>query len=439
MPQTPVPQESPRAGAVLCPGAPDKGRGDGARVRVRILEGIQESRSWDFARPQAVESYSEPAFGLLHVPLRYTDKGLIADRSDPYMLVASGRLALAQGTYRVWLRSRGAARLLLDGKSIVETSFLSPNSDTHELLPTINRVREPGIHPLPVGHQEKMVTIPLDGQEHDFLLEALVGGDGLRPELGELSVCVAQPDETLQLLGFPLNVPFTVAGWTTYSQGSRTRHRRRDQARRERVASAEADYWTRRHDLARQYLKDRAGPQVPAVAGNFRVHNAVDAFVAQRLEQRGVTAAPLTEDHSFLRRLTLDTVGVVPKPSEIEAFFRDPPTKRRTRVIDRLLQDQRWADHWVGYWQDVLAENPALVHPTLNNTGPFRWWIYESLKLNKPMDRFVTELVMMEGSTYGGGSSRILGRNHERRTHGGQGSDPLQGLPGDRHGLCPLP
>ena len=318
--------------------------------------------------------------------LRYTDKGLIADRSDPYMLVASGRLALAQGTYRVWLRSRGAARLLLDGKSIVEASFLSPNSDTHELLPTINRVREPGIHPLPVGHQEKMVTITLDGQEHDFLLEALVGGEGLRPELGELSVCVARPDETLQLLGFPLNVPFTVAGWTTYSQGSRTRHRRRDQARRERVASAEADYWTRRHDLARQYLKDRAGPQVPAVAGNFRVHNAVDAFVAQRLEQRGVTAAPLTEDHSFLRRLTLDTVGVVPKPSEIEAFFRDPPTKRRTRVIDRLLQDQRWADHWVGYWQDVLAENPALVHPTLNNTGPFRWWIYESLKLNKPMD-----------------------------------------------------
>ncbi|HBL43030.1 MAG TPA: hypothetical protein DDZ90_06505, partial [Planctomycetaceae bacterium] len=62
-----------------------------------------------------------------------------------------------------------------------------------------------------------------------------------------------------------------------------------------------------------------------------------------------------------------------------------------------------WADNWVGYWQDVLAENPNIVNPTLNNTGPFRWWIHESFYDNKPFDRFLTELVMMEGSKYFGG------------------------------------
>ena len=62
-----------------------------------------------------------------------------------------------------------------------------------------------------------------------------------------------------------------------------------------------------------------------------------------------------------------------------------------------------WADHWTSYWQDVLAENPNIVNPTLNNTGPFRWWIHESLIDNKPMDRFVTELIMMEGSRFYGG------------------------------------
>ena len=29
----------------------------------------------------------------------------------------------------------------------------------------------------------------------------------------------------------------------------------------------------------------------------------------------------------------------------------------------------------MGYWQDVLAENPNILNPTLNNTGPFRWWL----------------------------------------------------------------
>ena len=35
---------------------------------------------------------------------------------------------------------------------------------------------------------------------------------------------------------------------------------------------------------------------------------------------------------------------------------------------------------------DVLAENPNILNPTLNNTGPFRWWLYESLRDNKPLD-----------------------------------------------------
>ena len=57
----------------------------------------------------------------------------------------------------------------------------------------------------------------------------------------------------------------------------------------------------------------------------------------------------------------------------------------------------------MGYWQDVLAENPNILNPTLNNTGPFRWWIYESLLDNKPMDLFVTELLRMKGSERFGG------------------------------------
>ncbi len=57
------------------------------------------------------------------------------------------------------------------------------------------------------------------------------------------------------------------------------------------------------------------------------------------------------------------------------------------------------------YWQDVLAENPNIVNPTLNNTGPFRWWIHESFVDNKPFDRFVTELVLMEGSERYGGTA----------------------------------
>jgi len=112
---------------------------------------------------------------------------------------------------------------------------------------------------------------------------------------------------------------------------------------------------------------------------------------------------PPAEDLAFLRRVMLDTVGLIPTEAEVAAFLDDRGPDRRTRLIDRLLADPRWADHQMGYWLDVLAENPNLINPTLNNTGPFRWWLYESLLDNKPFDLFVTELLRLEGSERFGG------------------------------------
>ncbi|MCB1062458.1 MAG: DUF1553 domain-containing protein, partial [Verrucomicrobiae bacterium] len=116
-----------------------------------------------------------------------------------------------------------------------------------------------------------------------------------------------------------------------------------------------------------------------------------------------IEPAKLTSDLEFLRRVTLDTIGVVPSADEIAAFLADDPENRRSQVIDRLLADARWADHWTSYWQDVLAENPNILKPSLNNSGPFRFWIHEALLDNLAMDRFVTELIMMKGSVTNGG------------------------------------
>ena len=115
-----------------------------------------------------------------------------------------------------------------------------------------------------------------------------------------------------------------------------------------------------------------------------------------------LTIMPLTTDAEFIRRVTLDTIGLFPTPAEIRAFVADKSADKRAKLIDRLLADSRWADHWVGFWQDLLAENPNLVNATLNNTGPFRWWIYESFRDNKPLDMFITELIRMEGGAYDG-------------------------------------
>ena len=122
----------------------------------------------------------------------------------------------------------------------------------------------------------------------------------------------------------------------------------------------------------------------------------------EELGRVGLKPEPVIGDMAFLRRVTLDTVGVIPSLGEIRAYESSGSANRRTEAIERLLDDPRWADHWVPFWQDLLAENPNIVKPNLNNTGAFRWWIHESFLDNKPMDQFVTDLVRMGGDQYVG-------------------------------------
>lgn len=123
------------------------------------------------------------------------------------------------------------------------------------------------------------------------------------------------------------------------------------------------------------------------------------------IDPAAVTLAPLADDASFLRRAYLDAVGVGPSADEAREFLASDNPDKRNKLVERLFQDEQYADHWVSFWMDLLAENPTLLNQSLNSTGPFRWFLHESLRDGKPLDRMVTELLLMRGSPHEGGSA----------------------------------
>ncbi len=374
-------------------------------VLVEIREGIPEKRSWEFERPSVADTYHAPAFGLFGLPDKYSAHGVIADRKAPYHVIARSTVKVEPGEYRLLLRSHNAARLWIDGELLAETDFLVANASSHEELPEIERVAESGMPPLPVGHQEVFVNFEFAEASHEIVVETVVGGKNLRPGFRELVVAIGREGEPLQLLASDPVVLFTQKHWLDYTQAASERIVATNERARREAVDRQRDYWNTRHELARQAIAKQPAIEIPTAARRSMVNNGIDEFIGTRLAERGISPAPLSDDYSFVRRVYLDTVGVVPTPEEIREFLADDAdrTTARSRLITKLLRDQRWADNWVGYWQDVLAENPALLKPKLNNTGPFRWWIHESFVDNKPMDQFATELVLMEGSVYFGG------------------------------------
>lgn len=137
------------------------------------------------------------------------------------------------------------------------------------------------------------------------------------------------------------------------------------------------------------------------------------AWPARPAPPQAVAKALEIDDAAFLRRIYLDMVGVLPTAAEASDFLSDRSPDKRTQLIHQLLKDDRIADQWISYWLDVLAENPSLISATLNSTGPFRWFLYDALRDNLPIDRMVTELIMMRGSVHEGGSAgfAIAGEN----------------------------
>ncbi len=375
-------------------------------VLVDVFEGVANKKSWNFRPPNYVESFTTQAFGFVDLPKKYSSRGILVDRSGPILIRAVGLVKLPKGEQRLLVRSRNASRLFMDDHLVAETAFhnirtgpVGADGDiiegNSELAPNIRRLR--------YGDTEKVALIEGDGEVHRFRFEMIVGGQGHRPELGDTSVSISRPDEDFRLLSASVDVPFTEDAWPEY-----VREQRRDLAvldgiRRRDVGIAETEVWNRRHQLAREAILKSPAPTVPTVAGEFPVNNDIDRFISARIEAANVKPLPLIADLNFLRRVTLDVIGTVPTPTQIEEFLNDSESDRRTRAIDRLLEQPGWADNWVGYWQDVLAENPNLITPVLNNSGPFRWWIHESFLDNKPFDRFATELVRMEGGRYFGG------------------------------------
>jgi hypothetical protein len=157
-------------------------------VAVQILGGLEDG-AWKLADGETpYQSYSTRALAFTATPRRYDAQGLVTNRPNPHLLRAKTRQPLPAGSYRFILRSKNAARLYLDETLILETGFMPRNSSGHEPVASLKEPLTPGMHPLPAGYQEVELELELEAGLHGFLVEAVVGGKGLRPELSELVV-----------------------------------------------------------------------------------------------------------------------------------------------------------------------------------------------------------------------------------------------------------
>ncbi len=124
----------------------------------------------------------------------------------------------------------------------------------------------------------------------------------------------------------------------------------------------------------------------------------IDRLVLAKLRDLHVPPSGLADDATFLRRVYLDTIGVIPTAGEARAFLADSGPEKRARVVDGLLDRPEYADFWSLYWGDHLNNTKQLLY----NKGPYTFtrWLYDRFRENMPYDEFVRALLTSSGNMY---------------------------------------
>lgn len=127
-------------------------------------------------------------------------------------------------------------------------------------------------------------------------------------------------------------------------------------------------------------------------------YNYVDRFVDAKLKTLRMNPSPVIDDKLFVRRAYLDLLGLLPTMNEAKEFVASQDGKKRSELIDTLLERPEFAEHWTLKWADLLrVEEKALDR---KGVDLFFRWIREGISTNKPIDEFAREIITARGSTY---------------------------------------
>jgi mono/diheme cytochrome c family protein len=136
-------------------------------------------------------------------------------------------------------------------------------------------------------------------------------------------------------------------------------------------------------------------PRVPAIRSpQPAIRNPIDAFILARLQKAGVKPSPEADRRTLIRRLSLDLLGLPPRPEEVEAFINDRRPDAYEQLVDRLLASPHYGERWGRHWLDLAryADSDGYEKDT---PRPFAYlyrdWVINALNADMPFDQFTIE------------------------------------------------
>ena len=126
--------------------------------------------------------------------------------------------------------------------------------------------------------------------------------------------------------------------------------------------------------------------------------NEIDHYVFSKLRLFKQNPSAVSDDLTFLRRVSLDVTGSLPSSETARSFLSDKRKNKRSILIEELLKSEEYASFWALKWADLLR----VEEKTLDSKGVEKiyGWLKEMIGSGKPLDQFTKDILCATGSTY---------------------------------------
>lgn len=128
----------------------------------------------------------------------------------------------------------------------------------------------------------------------------------------------------------------------------------------------------------------------------------IDQLVEDQLRAKDLRPNEMASDEVFLRRIYLDVAGRIPTLKEAKDFLDSAEENKRQDLIDRLLESPDYVSNMYNFWADTLR---LTDRPQANIIAdPYLSYVKNSIRINKPYDEWVFEMLTANGKVWEDGA-----------------------------------
>jgi hypothetical protein len=128
--------------------------------------------------------------------------------------------------------------------------------------------------------------------------------------------------------------------------------------------------------------------------------NFIDDEIFGKMQEHGVSWTATASDAEFLRRVTIDLTGQIPKAETVKRFLADRSPDKRDVLIDELLLSEEFTERWTLWFGDlvqVVTRTPELGDIYPSSSVCFNDYLRASFRANEPYDEMVRAVITAEG------------------------------------------